>query len=143
MQRYGLSDGGWSKGEVIELSDDEESVEDVHPMEPATMTEQKDLSSGENRTEERSPADLPAMPSQKQGPYTAITATNGLSMGEDPEVVQEQEVGVAAYSDTGATVSDDGDEPDADAGVCPRCGTYVFGFAADAHARWHEQVEAD
>lgn len=141
MQRYGLSDGGWSKGEVIELSDDEESVEDVYPMESATMTEQKDLSSGENRTEERSLTELPAMPSQKQGSYTANTATNGLSMGEDPEVVQQQEVGVAAYSDTGTTASDDGNEPDA--GVCPRCGTYVFGFAADAHARWHEQVEAD
>jgi hypothetical protein len=142
MHRYGLSDGGWGKGEVIELSDDEDSVGDAVFVDPAAIavnTEREEPSLEENGSQTRL-AREPVSPTPRRQPSPRADGTvNGRAVSLGSQALGEQEVDGEHHGfDSGSDNQDD-----EDGGTCRRCGTYVFGFAVDAHARWHQQTEIE
>lgn len=138
MQRYGLSDGGRGKGEVIELSDDEDSVGEIGSAESEGVVKREDTSSCEGELQRGGVTDSFPPPPQ-QGSRITNSTLNDHVVWEDPQPAEEQEI-QKSQREIDLTTSDDELE---DSGTCPKCGTYVFGFAADAHERWHEEADAE
>lgn len=142
MQRYGLASGvGWEQDDVIELSDDEESVVGIPILKRSRngsrSPEEALLSSTSPNSQCAEPA--PSLDAVLPGSHAEIRATKfeGSTL---PTISPVPEQGLDGLQDDLNSSTSDDDE-DEDGSPCSRCGSHVFGFAADAHARWHEQTE--
>lgn len=144
MQRYGLASGtGWDTGDVIELSNDGDSVVDAQPLKhcgnEATVPEVERPSAISPNT-------------QGTETYPSLDVLQGETpikikrlQGEDPALRNTPPTPPPELDgtpcDIGSSTSDD--DEDKDGRPFSRCGTYIFGFAADAHVRWHERAEQE
>jgi hypothetical protein len=142
MHRYGISENITVKGEVIEVSDDDE---------PSVVRERK--LSGQPHKLSVKPTIRPDHSSdndnKQAGPPAAIASRPRIATAEDTIPIKQDTLnvdGVGAAEDVTGTPSSTNQDSDVDndsEGACEKCGSYVFGFAALAHARWHEQMDPD
>jgi hypothetical protein len=142
MHRYGISENITVKGEVIEVSDDDE---------PCVVSGRSH--SGRPREVSAKPTKRPDHSSDRDHeqvePHVSTASRPRITAAEDAIPIKEDTLnvdGVGAAEDVTGTPSSTNQDSDVDndsEGACEKCGSYVFGFAALAHARWHEQMDPD
>jgi hypothetical protein len=142
MHRYGISENITVKGEVIEVSDDDE---------PCVVSGRSH--SGRPREVSAKPTKRPDHSSDRDHeqvePHVSIASRPRITAAEDAIPIKQETLGIDGVggaqdeTDTESSTNQDNDIDAEPEGPCEKCGSYVFGFAALAHARWHEQVDAD
>lgn len=138
MQRYGISDRALGKGEVIELSDDDEPNIVIEPRSPTLQVQPSELPKG--RPDDNSSRDQ--MNTQPQANVISIESRITPANATSNIMQIRHENGVEQDLDEIETPMNQESELDIETeGPCGKCGNYVFGFAALAHARWHEQMD--
>lgn len=141
MHRYGMTESITVKEEVIEVSDDDEpcvvggkaSAGRPDALE-GKQTSRPDHSFDRNHDQAK-PHSPVALSSKIVAAEDAISVEKGKPCVNGVEEGQDE-----TETESVTNQESDIEEPE---GPCEKCGSYVFGFAALAHARWHEQMEAD
>lgn len=134
MQRYGISNNALMNGEVIEVSDDDESqIDDRVDLSPPQILapQQSEAPMGNSYDSDRTGT---------KPERVFITAEASLASTDFPQIPQEDVE--QDSSDTESMSNQEQNDAEAE-GPCAKCGNYVFAFAAQAHARWHEQMDAE
>jgi hypothetical protein len=141
MHRYGISENITVKGEVIEVSDDDEPYVVSGRAPPGRPREVS--------AEPTIPPDHSSDYLKHVEPHVTIAARPRIAAAEDAIPIKQETLGIDGVggaqdeTDTESSTNQDSDIDNEPEGPCEKCGSHVFGFAALAHARWHEQMDAD
>ena len=113
---------GFSATQAIDIDDESEIIEiDSSPeTRPSKQLRPTIRSAAENNAQARSPTEALHDDNDKKSPDGADTTCD---FDTEPSIVEEE---MAVSSQT----------------ICKKCGTTVYNFSREAHARWHESDDS-